>query len=57
MAKLRYENLKLLLNDMKKKEWVIDSFSFKYNDIDVIAILSDIKRKKKNPMNMQKAKH
>ncbi|WP_443863655.1 DUF6037 family protein [Fusobacterium ulcerans] len=54
MAKLRYENLKLLLNDMEKKEWVIDSFSFKYNAIDVIAILKRYKEKEKNQMNMQK---
>ena len=54
LAKLRYENLKLLLNDMEKKEWVIDSFSFKYNAIDVIAILKRYKEKEKNQMNMQK---
>lgn len=56
MAKLRYENLKLLLNDMEKKEWVIDSFSFKYNDIDVIAILKRYKEKEKKPNEYAKAK-
>lgn len=54
MAKLRYENLKLLLNDMEKKEWLIDSFLFQYNNIEVIAILKRYKEKEKNQMNMQK---
>lgn len=56
MAKLRYENLKLLLNDMEKKEWLIDSFLFQYNNIEVIAILKRYKEKEKKPNEYAKAK-
>ena len=41
---------------MEKKEWVIDSFSFKYNAIDVIAILKRYKEKEKKPNEYAKAK-
>ena len=56
MAKLRYENLKLLLNDMEKKEWLIDSFLFQYNNIEVIAIFKRYKEKEKKPNEYAKAK-
>ena len=32
MANIRFKNLPSLLNDMKKKKWIIDSFFFQYKD-------------------------
>ena len=39
MANIRFKNLPSLLNDMKKKKWIIDSFFFQYKDEKYIVIL------------------
>ncbi|MCF0170423.1 MAG: hypothetical protein HUJ87_08000 [Fusobacterium varium] len=41
---------------MEKKEWLIDSFLFQYNNIEVIAILKRYKEKEKKPNEYAKAK-
>ena len=38
-TEIRFKNLLLLLIDMEKKEWIIDSFPFKYNGVNTIVIL------------------
>ncbi len=56
MAKLRNENLKYLLNDMRKKEWTIDSFPFEYNKHKTIVILTLYTDKEKKPNEYALAK-
>lgn len=38
-VKIRFKNLPYLLKDMEKKEWIIDSFPFKYKGKDYIVLL------------------
>lgn len=39
MAEIRFKNLPKLLSSMEKKEWIIDSFLFKYKKEDYVVIL------------------
>lgn len=56
MVKLRNENLKYLLNDIRKKEWTIDSFPFEYNNHKTIVILTLYTDKEKKPNEYALAK-
>lgn len=44
-----FGNLRLLKNDMEEKEWVIDSFLFRYNDINYIVLVKLYKEDEKKP--------
>ncbi|UDN58783.1 MULTISPECIES: DUF6037 family protein [unclassified Clostridioides] len=46
---IRFKNLPKLLNDMRKKQWVIDSFQFKYKDKIYIVILTKYKEGEHKP--------
>ena len=47
MGKVRFENLVLLLRDMERKGWCIDSFPFTYNGVKTVVILKLYQEKKK----------
>lgn len=53
-----FKSLPLLLNDMERKEWIIDSFSFRYKDKgkQYIVILTMYKEKQRKPSKHAKAK-
>lgn len=52
---IRFKNLLLLLIDMEKKEWIIDSFPFKYNGVNTIVILRRYIEGQKKPKKHAKA--
>lgn len=56
MADLTFENLRLLLCDMEKMGWTIDSFPFKYNGIDTVVILKRYKKEFEKPTQYAKVK-
>lgn len=56
LKKLRFENLRLLLNDMERTEWLIDSFPYSYNNVDTIVILKRYKDGERKPSEYAKAK-
>ncbi len=53
---IRFKNLPFLLNDMEKKEWIIDSFLFKYKKEQYIVILTLYGDKERKPGKYAKAK-
>lgn len=52
---IRFKKLPLLLKDMQKKQWIIDSFIFKYKKEDYIVILTLYKENEKKPTKFAKA--
>lgn len=46
---IRFKNLPFLLNDMKQKQWIIDSFPFKFKEKDYIVILKIYQEYMKKP--------
>lgn len=55
-AELRFKNLPFLLNDMERKKWIIDSFSFRYKEKKYIVILTKYKENERKPSVYAKAK-
>ena len=55
MGDIRFKKLPLLLNDMEKKKWIIDSFPFEYNGVNTIVILRRYTESKKKPNKYAKA--
>ncbi|MBD8006153.1 hypothetical protein H9631_13810 [Bacillus sp. Sa1BUA2] len=55
-TEIRFKNLPLLLKDMEKKKWIIDSFIFKYKKERYIVILTLYKEKERKPSKYAKAK-
>lgn len=55
-AEIRFKNLPLLLRDMKIKEWIIDSFPFKYKEENYIVILIIYKDNQRKPSKYAMAK-
>lgn len=53
---IRFENLLLLLRDMEKKFWIIDSFFFVYKGVKYIVILKLYKENERKPSQYAKAK-
>lgn len=53
--KIRFSNLPYLLTDMEKKKWIIDSFTFRYKNVDYIVIFKLYKEKEKRPSCYAKA--
>lgn len=53
---IRFENLPLLLRDMEKKFWIIDSFFFVYKGVKYIVILKLYKENERKPSQYAKAK-
>lgn len=53
---IRFKNLPLLLNDMERKEWIIDSFLFKYKKEKYIVILTLYNDTERKPHKYAKAK-
>lgn len=51
-----FKTLPALLNDMKKKEWIIDSFPFKYKAEQYIVILTRYKENESKPNDYAVAK-
>lgn len=54
-AEIQFKNLPLLLTDMEKKEWIVDSFPFEYNGINTIVILRRYIENQKKPNKYAKA--
>ena len=54
--KIRFENLPKLLNSMKQKDWIIDSFLFRYKKEDYAVILKTYNKKERKPNNFAVAK-
>ena len=54
-TEIRFKRLLLLLEDMEKKKWIIDSFPFKYNGMDTIVILRRYREDQKKPNKYAKA--
>ena len=55
-TELRFKNLPLLLNDMERKKWIIDSFPFSYKEKRYIVILTKYKENERKPSAYAKAK-
>lgn len=53
---IRFKNLPLLLRDMRKKEWIIDSFSFLYKEKPYIVLLTLYKEGEHKPSKYAQAK-
>lgn len=53
---IRFKNLPLLLKDMERKRWTIDSFSFQYKDNDYFVILKLYRENEKRPSKYAKAR-
>lgn len=49
MKGIRFKNLPSLINDMKVKSYVIDSFPFTYNNVSTIVILKTFKQTERKP--------
>jgi hypothetical protein len=56
MNRIRLENLPNLLNDMKNKSYVIDSFPFTYNTISTIVIIKTYYKTERKPHKYAYAK-
>lgn len=54
-TEIRFKNLPLLLTDMEKKGWIIDSFPFEYNGVNTIVILRRYIENQKKPNKYAKA--
>lgn len=54
--KIRFENLPKLLKSMKQKDWIIDSFLFRYKEEDYAVILKTYNKKERKPNNFAVAK-
>lgn len=54
--KIRFENLPKLLKSMKQKDWIIDSFLFRYKKEDYAVILKTYNKKERKPNNFAVAK-
>lgn len=54
--KIRFENLPKLLKSMKQKDWIIDSFLFRYKEEDYAVILKTYNEKERKPNNFAVAK-
>jgi hypothetical protein len=54
-AEIRFKNLPSLLNDLKKKKWVIDSFLFTYNRVNYVVILKLYKENARKPSKYSQA--
>lgn len=54
--RIRFGNLLLLLSDMEKKFWMIDSFRFAYKEVNYIVILKLYKENERKPSQYAKAK-
>lgn len=52
---IRFKNLPFLLNDMKQKQWIIDSFPFKFKEKDYIVILKIYQQNMKKPSHHARA--
>lgn len=55
-TELLFKSLPLLLKDMEEKEWIIDSFPFRYKGEQYIVILTRYKENERKPSNYAKAK-
>lgn len=55
-AEIRFKNLLLLIRDMEKKFWIIDSFFFVYKGTTYIVILKLYKENERKPSQYAKAK-
>lgn len=55
-AEILFKNLPLLLRDMERKEWIIDSFSFSYKEEPYIVLLTLYKESEHKPNEYAKAK-
>lgn len=55
-TELLFKTLPFLLKDMEEKEWIIDSFSFRYKAKQYIVILTRYKENEKKPSQFAKAK-
>lgn len=55
-AELLFNNLPFLLKDMEEKEWIIDSFLFRYKGEQYIVILTRYRENERKPSNYAKAK-
>lgn len=53
---VRFSNLVLLLQDMEKKGWIVDSFPFLYNGIDTVTVITRYKDGEKRPSEYAKIK-
>lgn len=56
IEKIRFENLPKLLKSMKQKDWIIDSFLFRYKEEDYAVILKTYNKKEIKPNNFAVAK-
>ena len=54
--RIRFGNLPLLLSDMEKKFWIIDSFRFVYKEVNYIVILKLYKENERKPSQYAMAK-
>lgn len=54
--KIRFENLPKLLKSMKQKDWIIDSFLFRYKKEDYAVILKTYNKREMKPSNFAIAK-
>lgn len=53
---IRFKTLPSLINDMKKQVWIIDSFRFKYKNLNYIVILKLYKENERKPQKYAQAK-
>ncbi len=56
IEKIRFENLPKLLKSMEQKDWIIDSFLFRYKKEDYAVILKTYNEKERKPNNFAVAK-
>ncbi|MDU1583706.1 MAG: DUF6037 family protein, partial [Peptoniphilus harei] len=54
--KIRFESLPKLFKSMKQKDWIIDSFLFRYKKEDYAVILKTYNKKERKPNNFAVAK-
>lgn len=53
---IRFKNLSKLLNDMRNKKWIIDSFQFRYKEKSYIVLLTIYKEGERKPSEYAVAK-
>lgn len=53
---IRFKNLPKLLNDMRSKKWIIDSFQFRYKEETYIVLLTIYKKEEHKPSKYAVAK-